>query len=203
MEQYEKISAAIGKACFWWIEIERLVRHSTLNLARSLSRAFDDDRPHRILDLAVGTLDMRQKIVVAKAYAHLIPGPHPEDLYDRVEALFNYIDNEVRPERNRYVHDQWGFIDDAAFRLNHSLRIVRPQARKRQLRLHTKREYQQIDLINEFVKNLQYVIDDLNELNNHIDWLISHIDQPSKSLRQFPPSWKSLTHRDWREPDKQ
>ncbi|MEQ9247644.1 MAG: hypothetical protein RLO21_16835, partial [Nitratireductor sp.] len=155
-----------------------------------------------ILHLTLASLDIRGKIVTAKALAHQIDEIDSPGFYDRVEELLNYVDNELRPERNRYVHDNWSIAGSAAMRMRLAPKITRPQARQRDLTMWSGRRYPSITAALAFVKNLQLADGDLVQLDNHIAWMVSQRDLQPGSPQPLLPEWQSLAHRDWREPSK-
>jgi hypothetical protein len=51
---------------------------------------------------------------------------------DEAIQCLNYIDNILRPRRNRYVHDMWNYDEDSeqTERFDYSVRIQKSQSRK-------------------------------------------------------------------------
>jgi hypothetical protein len=114
----------------------------------------------------------------------------------------NYLDNDVRPERNRYIHDSWMGDGKSARRTNRSPKIERTQSRTSVLQLWTEREYPDVEQVGHFVRNLELLWDDLCLLDGHIAWLTDELKRPSGFQQPLPQEWRSLAHRDWRAPSK-
>src|SRR5262249_30177026 len=58
-----------------------------------------------INDIVTSEIDFRAKLAITKNLAYSKP-LNPE-WFEKVKALLDHIDNQLRPERNRMVHDLW------------------------------------------------------------------------------------------------
>lgn len=193
---------AIGDTCIRWGILESIVHDIALHLAMYLDPAFKTETARHILHLTLSNMDPREKTATAKALAHKVNTTDSPDFYEKADALLNHLDNILRPERNRYVHDIWAHDGQSFVRLKLGARVIRPQARQRELHLWTERRYENVKAIRGFVTNLELAQLDLIDLDNHIAWLMGQREQPGAHRQPLPREWRSLAHRDWREPDK-
>jgi hypothetical protein len=201
-DSYNEIIKSVGEVCYWWSHIEFLVHDITIHFAMAVNKAFERRGPRNVLNLAITGSDFRHKIATCKAFAHLVIDDGSPSLYDPTERLLSYIDNEARTERNRYVHDLWAFDETTASRIKFGPRVTRPQARKRELLTKTVRDYESAHSIRNFALNLQHIYDDLRALDDHLAGLMLYREQRTEPPSPLPQEWRSLTHRDWREPNK-
>ena len=200
-QDYDRIALAIGETCILWGLLEVLVHDIVLHLAVYLDDSFDHDRTWHVLHIALTNMELREKIATAKALAHGVTTPDSPDLYDRTETLLNHMDNVLRSERNRYVHDYWQHDGEEIVRLKQGTRVIRPQSRQTALYLWTARRYEGVEAIRGLVTNLEFTQLDLIDLDGHIAWLVGQKEQPGSHRQPLPPEWRSLAHRDWREPN--
>jgi hypothetical protein len=198
---YDQIAKAIGNVCIWWTELEGVTHDIILHMAVCLEPSFERQTPWDILHITLSNDDVRQKFATAKLLAHMIEYESSPKFYERVEKLFNYLDNIARPERNRYVHDGWSHEGQEVVRSRMGAKIERVQARQRVIALWTERRFPNIAAIESFVTNLQLAYEDLVTLDNHIAWLTGQKGQPPKSLQPLPLDWKSLAHHELRGAD--
>jgi hypothetical protein len=138
-DPYAEIARVIGEVCLSWSDIEEVVRDISLHLAAYLDRAFDEESKISLLLIPITQMDIRGKIATAKALAHLPNNPKTPDFYDRAATLLNHVDNELRNERNRYVHDAWRAEGAALTRIHSGPKVSRPTAHMRILSLETER----------------------------------------------------------------
>jgi hypothetical protein len=167
---YERLSKAIGDVCIYWSHIEDHVHGLILHLAMYQDDAFEKKPVYQILHGVVCQLDLRQKISAAKVLAHNVT--QPTDFYERAESLLNYVDNELRPERNRYVHDLWEYQDGRIVRNSMNPRVIKPQSRMREVRLISEKEFASVDEITAFAEKLFDARDRLSLLDGELAGLI-------------------------------
>ncbi|MEP3113290.1 hypothetical protein [Nisaea sp.] len=189
---------AIGEVCHIWAQIENWVEDIALQTAVLLQPKMREDEPLTILRIAMTNMEFRNKVSTAKAYLHLVNLDESKNLYDRAEKLLNYIDNDARVERNRYVHDTWHIYGDEIRRIKFGTKISRPKSHHRILTTAIERTYNSTNKIDEFVDNLNLVYDDLVNLYNHISWLCFSLDEesPPAHKQSLPENWSSLIHPD-------
>ena len=198
-----ELAEAIGDVCIQWAAIEDVVSGLVLHTWAYLEHAFETSASWDLLALVLDTADIRQKVSITKLLAHHVKNPNSPDFFERVEKIMNYLDNEVRPERNRYIHDTWYLSAGTVIRRDNSPKIQRVQSRQTVLNKWTDRVYADIGQIREFMKNLEFLYDDLALLEGHLAWLSVVRERPPEFPQPLPQVWQSLVHRDWREPSKQ
>ena len=74
------------------------------------------------------SMDLSAKIEAAKLLA--FEGKKTDDWYKECRTVLNIIQNEIRPERNRYVHDIWVLSKKSAIRVTNKPKIKKQQAHK-------------------------------------------------------------------------
>lgn len=195
---YDDIASCIGNVCIWWAGIEDVILGLSLHTAQVLEPAFDTSMAWNMLHIALLNMDPRARIANAKAAIHYIDDPRSADIYDRAEALLNFVDNSLRPERNRYVHDVWAVRESASLARMKPIAIVtRPQSRKRELQTYVEHEFKNIEDARRLVTALEDAFGDLVTLDSHLAWLASHPERPSKFPQPLPVEWRSFAHREW------
>lgn len=197
---YDEIARAVGDVCLHWVTIEDVINDLISHLAVYIHSDFENPATGDILHITLSQMDVRQKIATSKVLAHHINTPDSPNFYDQTASLLNYLDNTVRPERNRYVHDYWSVEGEEIIRAKFGAKVHRPQSRQRILSMWSERRYKNLDAAQAFIENLGLAYEDLVELDNHIAWLMSRRDSLSTHQQPLPPEWRSLTHHDWRDP---
>jgi hypothetical protein len=161
----DRVAMALGQGNMHWNSIEFMLHGLCVNLARFHDRNFDNPDVAHVIDIAVFAMDARQRIVVAKALA--ADGLDP-DLYAEVDKLLNHIDNQLRPERNRYVHDIWQEHDNKIVRSTWKPKVTRPQSRQLEVTYSTETHYNTAEDVEGFTTRMQEalgsLIDKVNEL---------------------------------------
>lgn len=188
----------------WWASIDSVIHDLILHLATHLHVAFyEEEEVYQILHVTVSAMDERSKIIVAKALAHRVDEKNSPTFYDRTEQLLSYIDNEIRPERNRYIHDEWTTIgeggDRGAMRVKRGPQVYRePPRNERAFGIWKVKDYPSLGAVDEFAKNLEFTYQDLVSLDGHLCWLGGTPAQLKEYSQPLPAVWQSLAHRDWR-----
>lgn len=112
---FDDLHRAIGRVVYEWAWLENDVACLVFDLCALHSPAFyRDPGAARVATAMNADLDLRANIAVAKTLAHQVsdrPG-----FFERIETALNIVNNELRNERNRYVHDIWHLIGDQPFR---------------------------------------------------------------------------------------
>lgn len=114
---------AIGYVCILWAAME-----SRIDQLLAALTPIDHDK---IGEIFSANVDLREKLEIIKSAAFV---RKPNDAWFKaVEELANKVDNSLRSERNRYVHDAW--LDKAGeiVRRTKQTTIKKPQAFKREL----------------------------------------------------------------------
>lgn len=109
---------AIGWLCIKWAHIELMLNQFII----LLTPIYDED----IQKSLTSNMSMSDKIKVVDALTFI---RRPSDgAHEAVRSLLNMIDNELRPERNKCVHDFWGVGAEGAIRTHEKSKIKKPQA---------------------------------------------------------------------------
>ncbi|RWG00007.1 hypothetical protein [Mesorhizobium sp.] len=93
-EESHKVAYQIGVLCVVWGGVEHLLNAL---LAHHL-----DVKDVSYTEIIMGNLDLKRKLAILKPLALINEKPNR---YMRLEAALDFIDNTMRPERNKYVHD--------------------------------------------------------------------------------------------------
>lgn len=198
---WKKVAETIGEVCIWWADLEVLVQDVAFHLSILVTDA-ETESNFNTLNLILSTADIRQTIAIVKLLAHHVNSPRSPNFYDKVETLMNYLDNEARSERNRFVHDSWVKDREGVIRANLGPKVRRPQSHQRVIEWQVARPYKDLAAMQEFVKNLELACDDLAALDWHASDLSFAKGQPEEYVQPLPQEWQSLAHRDWQPPDK-
>jgi hypothetical protein len=135
IRDFNKHATALGLACISWSLLEDVVGDT---LAELIPLEHEDGAD--IAGAVNANVDFRSKLQVLLAVGFVRkPG---DNWFYELEHLINRIDNELRPERNRYVHDVWridlGEAQAEIVRITRGSKLKRPQAF--QMELVTKTE---------------------------------------------------------------
>ena len=110
-DRLKPFAEAVGEICNEWAHLEQWVDLLFLAVA-----GWDYRLP--VTSDMSKCLDFRDKLRATKVGA-IIRTP-PGDLLESVVSTLDYIDNELRATRNRYVHDIWS-PDSASSAIRHEL----------------------------------------------------------------------------------
>jgi hypothetical protein len=113
---------AIGYVCVNWSWLEFIVE---CVLSEFLDMPADKPEAH----IVTSSIDFRKKLDVIKAIGFM--RKPSTQWFAQWEGLINHIDNSLRPERNRYVHDLWRKEPDRPnpSRISSQVKLVTPKAR--------------------------------------------------------------------------
>ena|ERR1051325_2273963 len=126
----------LGFLVMWWSSLE-------IDLDRSIMLLLQAEglRPGGLHHEIVGHIDFREKLQILRSVAFRIKPT--QKWFSDVDKLLNHIDNELRPERNRMIHDRWFYghpiIAEPMVRRTASPRLRRPQSRQQVLEREAKR----------------------------------------------------------------
>jgi hypothetical protein len=181
--ELENQAKAIGYVCIMWGHLEGFVDMALQELA-PLPR----DQTSNCITV---NADIRSKIEMIKGIAFIRKGS--DAWFDEMLILLNRIDNELRPKRNRYIHDLWlGATGNSTEKMTRRTVLSRPQAFQRnlstfQMSLAGKNE------VWDFVKEIVMATFALNLLIGHHIRLTSEGSKPKRpqgSAEQSPRSDK-------------
>jgi hypothetical protein len=117
-------ATAIGYMCICWASLDRRLHHCLADL-----KAFPSAK---IGECITADADMRSRIAMLKGVAFV---RKPDNKwYDAFCAVLNRIDNEMRTERNRYIHDLWLHANlETAVKRSFKVEVSKSQAFRREL----------------------------------------------------------------------
>jgi len=115
-----QISKPLGHLCMAWSWLELEIDTFLIVLVTP------DD--YDIGAAIVYNMDFRDKLRAALATG-FIKKPS-DDWYDELKSAINEIDNDLRKERNRMIHDSWHHTGSDIFRLTNYAKVEHEQARK-------------------------------------------------------------------------
>ena len=153
-DPYDVLYRAIGRAVYEWAWLENEVSAFVFDLCAIHSRAFYEDKGVGVVASAYHVnAELKANIAVAKALAHELS--EIPDFFARVESTLNPINNELRNERNRYVHDRWHVAGDEAFRYKSGSVIRREAATAQTILEHaTRKHFESIGEVEAFADRL-------------------------------------------------
>lgn len=134
----DDLAQEIGRMCVYWSELERSVSVFVYVMLKIEDRISSN--------VVAGALDFRAKLHVALPLAF---DRKPSDQwYKDVEQTINIIDNNLRPERNRIIHDTWVSLPglDKALRMRIQGKVIRTQSRTQEIRLSDIRRFSAKDV---------------------------------------------------------
>lgn len=173
--ELHKHAPAIGYVCILWGFVE-----SELNFSLALLFKSMDDDAFRAL---VANMDIREKVEVVRAVGFL---QRPSKIwFEELKAALNKIDNVLRPERNRIIHDQWVNDGTLIHRRTHKTKIKRPQAFLETLSFHDDKPMPAKAVWKE-AKNIEYAISSMRRVNHWLEMHSQHGSSPPKSEPQVP-----------------
>lgn len=123
-DPYDELYHAIGMVVYEWAWLESEVAALVFDLCAIHSSAFYDDQGADAAFFAFhANIDLRSNISVAKTLA--FQSDFEAGLFEKTENILNRIGNDLRNERNRYVHDIWYVVEGSATRMQAGTRITR------------------------------------------------------------------------------
>jgi hypothetical protein len=115
----EEHAKAIGYVCIYWAALE----HGVDSMLQTLTPL----EPGKVSNSITANADIREKLRMLMAIG-LVRKPS-EGWFGKLRSIINEIDDELRPERNRHIHDLWmGF--SPVIRRTRKTSIKRPQSRQ-------------------------------------------------------------------------
>ncbi|TIL35952.1 hypothetical protein [Mesorhizobium sp.] len=115
------ITFQIGAICVNWSQIDA-------SLGMILGKYIKVPSEH--INVATSVLDLSRKCELIKALAFIAEDRRP---YGKLEKALNFLDSELRPIRNRYVHDSYSFFTGKNTRKVFRTKIVSIQSFKKEL----------------------------------------------------------------------
>jgi len=125
-EPYDDLYRAIGRVVYEWAWLEKDIAGLVFDFCALQSPAFYEDSGVGKVSIALNAnLDLRANIIMVKTMAHQTS---KTEIFPRLEKVLNNVGNEMRNERNRYVHDAWFVAGGRAHRMKAGSRILRQPA---------------------------------------------------------------------------
>ena len=119
-EHYDEYARAIGHVCIAWSQLEAMINATFHYLAFHSSEESPGSR------IICHNIDFREKIQIVMGMAHY--GKHSDEWFSTLQKTMNDIDNLIRPERNRMVHDHWIYENEQMRRKTLRPGFKKPQA---------------------------------------------------------------------------
>lgn len=101
------LSEAIGRVIVEWNRIEHVVAELAHRLAGCLNVGAISD-PHDVVRIALMNMELKSRLATVRAYA--LAGAVDDVFYKEIDQVLKTVD-QMREQRNRYVHSLW-FCDD-------------------------------------------------------------------------------------------
>ena len=121
--QFEEHATAIGYICLYWAHLEQV-----LNATLELLIPMQDREVSRCL---TSNVDFRDKIQIAITLGY--KRKQRDDWFEYLQKHLNYIDGELRSERNRTIHDTWDWSGPEMIRRQYATKLGKPQSRQPQI----------------------------------------------------------------------
>lgn len=162
---YTTVATAIGEVAIWWSAIETMAHGLAIRLTILNEPAMNTPKGRDQLNLVLVNMGQRDLFSAVKALAF---DASKDDLFPRLEPLLNVLDNDIRPERNRYIHDSWFATGELAERTSRSARIVNAQARLKELRAFHKTTFASFDELDGLVRRMKQHFTELETISEDI-----------------------------------
>jgi hypothetical protein len=118
--EVNKLALIIGHICIHWSRIE-----DTLDFAIGRLAYLEEGN---ITHAFTSNLDIRNKIQTLKALG--FERKTNNEWFKELSEQLDYIDNVIRPERNKYVHSHWQLPNGKLTRISRRIRFKKTQAFK-------------------------------------------------------------------------
>lgn len=115
------IALQLGALCIEWSQIDH-----TLGLLLGHYMKF----PYSHFDLAVGHIDFSRKCELSGALSFLYD---ERGVYNKLNRALKFIDNDLRPIRNRYVHDSYSFFTGDNLKRVFKAKVINVQSYTKEL----------------------------------------------------------------------
>ncbi|MBX7514828.1 hypothetical protein K3179_09760 [Qipengyuania sp. GH38] len=121
---YNALYAALGQVVYEWAWLEDDVASLIIALTNVQSKHLMQDQGFGKFLLAVdANVDLRTNIQIAKALTRYVETD--TDFRGRADKTLNFIGNELRNDRNRYIHDLWYVAGERFMRLKKGTTVKR------------------------------------------------------------------------------
>lgn len=118
-------ASEIGMICVFWSTLEMTLDMLYFALLNT------DEHTASVL---ISNSSMRDKVTNIKLLAYK---KKPSDVwFSKIKKQIEIIDNDLRPLRNRYVHDYWLASSQKIIQINHTTKLYKPQSRQFSLKYY-------------------------------------------------------------------
>jgi hypothetical protein len=145
---------SVGSVCRLWNSIHT-VAHNIVLLLHNYDVRAHPEREVSTSTLATALYNMELREIAATIKTAAVALQIPTALTDKLTQLLNVIDNDLRVQRNRYVHDQWVDEGDIAIRFQPGTRVTMLQARQPIHEFGRVKYYRTVEEIWGFVEQLE------------------------------------------------
>lgn len=122
----ERVTKAIGYVCVYWAWLEDEIADMILDLAPFDKRTIPPKQLEQLRDVILLDSDIRTKIKILRTVAFVRKMNNA--WFTKVDKVLQKIDNDLRPKRNRIVHDQWYSPKRGLERRSRQAKLRRPQS---------------------------------------------------------------------------
>lgn len=162
---YDDLFCAVGRVVYEWSWLENDVAALVFDLSAidmpSFYSSFEGDA---LVNALSANLDLKANIAIIKTLAFAIDDQ--SDFYTRVERVTNFIGNELRNTRNRYVHDRWHINTGKVIRYKSGTVIKRePSSGKRLISYGSTEEYASVSEVDAFAEKIHLARRDIMRLS--------------------------------------
>lgn len=185
--EFADYALQLGYLCIIWTSLENDI--NTL-VATLMSLPVGDER-----NAVIANVDLRQKIQIALALGYL---KRPSDVwFNHLKSALDKIDNDLRPSRNRYIHDHWMWDQANVRMMKRTLKttLKKPQAFQpfefssaKDIPVDAKEILGFRHLVGEGTVALKFLWFSLAKQSTHKAWL-------AESPPQFPPAFAPAEYR--------
>jgi hypothetical protein len=176
-KHFDELAKALGYICIQWGRLE-VILSEFIELLTPLEEG-------DISNSITANMDIRTKIQTIKALAYI--RKPSEEWFQKMVILLDYIDNNLRPRRNRVIHDAFFRPKGKIVRRMHQIKFEKPQAFQLALRTISIIPVKLSD-----VRQLAIELDDLFFISFAFFYDYKHPNE-RRSLR--PRRWRQFLHR--------
>jgi hypothetical protein len=167
--KYSTVAQAIGEVSIWWSGVEGMAHALALRLAQLNHPGLLIEEAQSTLNLILINMGQRQLFAAVKALAF---EASPDGLFVKLEPVLNELDNVIRPERNRYMHDSWEVAEAGVERTTRSTKIVNNHGVK-ELRITERKPYATFQEIDHLAGRTKLLFAQLEEIYDSLTEMIA------------------------------
>lgn len=172
---YSTVATAIGEVAIWWSGIETTTYDLAIRLSMLGDRQMYNRQSLKVLRLMLANMGQRELFATVKALAFNASQNH---IFPKLEPLINELDNQIRAERNRIIHDSWYATGETASRTSRGAKIINAGPRNRVLRIQHVVKYASFDELEAVLKRMKAVYSELDAIRLEIGTLLAEKKEP-------------------------